>query len=603
MLRSLRLPLVAAAVFAAAGPAAAQPAGKNVTLPFPAKAPLVIAVAGWQKTTDRLAKMTAALPKAEAQKVRDGLELGIDKIFEGRKSDAVPGDRRIYAVVHDITKLGDDEPAFALLFPTTGYAEFKDTFLTAAERRTLGKAGRGVETVEASFKGEAKKFYLADLKDHVVVSPSEEVAAGYVGQYTRALSGQMGDLGPSFLAADAAVYVNMDVINDLYGDQIRQVKGLIDFGLQQAEQGGNLPGLDRKQIEMVKTLLTGFVQGVEDSTGILLAAEFRPEGLNLKVQAKFATETPTATALAGEAPTPLAGIGRMPKGLTIYGGSRFGKKIGDSFRGFAQQFAAPDGQDAAEARIVKQLEALGAAGAGAEYTGGTGPDAMLTVTEYKNAKKAAAALVGVYQAVPEGGKVQGVIVKDRPRVTDAAVEHKGFTFAEVKLSFDFAATVEALPEPAREATMANMKRLVKERMTLWVGTDGKVVATIAAADWRTAAQMLDEYTDGKAGIGADAGFKLARANLPADATAVYLAETGTTLAAMAEQAKAAMAAAPGGGRGGPRIGALRPVDGDPTYLGFALTMKPQAVGIDIFLPGTAMNVAARMLNDAFRKIE
>lgn len=602
MTRTLRLPLAAVAALALAGPAAAQPGGKNVSLPFPAKAPLVVAVNGWQKTTDRLTKMTAALPKNEAGKVRDALELGIDKIFDGRKSDAVPGDRRIYAVVHDFAKLSGDEPAFAVILPATGYADFKGTFLTAAERRTLGKAGKGVEKVDMTFGPETKTFYLADVKDHVVVSPSEEVAASYVGQYPRALSGQMGDLGATFLAADAAIYLNMNVINDLYGEQIRQVKGLIDFGLQQAEAQGALPGLDKKQVELVKTMLTGFVQGIEDAEGLLVAAEFRPEGLSLRAQAKFATETPTASSLAGETPSPLPGIGKMPKGLSVYGGSRFSKKMGDTFRGFTQQFAAGDGQDAAEARIVKLLAEVSAAGPGIDYSAGTGPDAMLSVTEYKAAKKAATALVGVYQAIPAGGKVQGVIVKDRPRVTEASVEHGKFTFSEVKLAFDFDATVEPLPEPLREPTINNMKRMVKEKMTIWVGTDGKSVATVYAPDWPSAAKLLDAHADGKAGIGDDAGFKLTRSNLPADASSVYLLETGTTLAMLADQAKAMAAATPGGGRNFP-LGKVRPVEGDATYMGFALTLKPHVVGVDLFVPGTAMNVAARMIGGALRRVE
>jgi hypothetical protein len=602
MPRTLRLLPAVVVALAAAGPAAAQPpGGKNVTLPFPAKAPLVVAVNGWQKSTERLTKMTAALPEAEAKKVREALELGLDKALEGRKTDAVPGDRRVYAVVHDFSKLGDEEPAFSVLLPVTSYAEFKRTFLTAAERGTLAKAGKGVESVTAALGQGERKLYLAELKDYVAVSPSEEVAAGYVGQYTRAQSGTMGpDMSVSFLAADAAVFLNMEVINDLYGEQIRQVKGLIDFGLQQAEMGGMLPGLDRKQVELLKTMFTGLLQGVEDASGLLLAVEFRETGLRLGVRTRFANESPTATALATETPSPLADIGRMPKGLAVYGGQRFSRKIGDTFRGFTQQFSAPDGQEGADTRITKMLDQVATSGPGAEYTAGVGADASITVTQYKAAAKAAAGLVGVYQAVPAGGKVSGVVTKEKTRVTEGAQKHRGFTFDEVRVAFDFPATVEALPENVRESTLANVKRMVRERMTYWVGTDGKAVATLTAPDWGAASKLLDEYLDGKEGIGAEDGFKLARTNLPADATAVYLAETSQTLTVLLDQAKAAMAAMPGGG---PPIGRLKTVEGEPTYVGFALTLKPQTAGIDLFVPGTAMNVATRMISGVFRRVE
>lgn len=603
MPRTLRFSLVAVAALAAAAPAAAQPpAGKNVTLPYPAKAPLVVAVNGWQKTTDRLTKMTEALPPAEAKKVKEALELGLDKAFEGRKTDAVPGDRRVFAVVHDFSKLNEEEPAFAVLLPVTSYGAFKGTFLTAAERGTLGRAGKGIDTVEAAFGGdEKKKLYLTDLKDYVVVTPSEEVAASYVGQYTRAQSGTMGpDLSASFLAADAAIFLNMDVVNDLYGEQIRQVKGLIDFGLQQAEMGGMLPGLDKKQVELVKTMFTGLLQGVEDAQGLLLAAEFRPEGLQFGVRTRFATDTPTSNALAGETASPLADIGKLPKGLAVYGGAKFGKTINDTFRGFTQQFAAPDGQEGTDAKITRLLDQLNAAGPGAEVSGSTGADAALTVTQYKAPKQAAAALVGAYQAVPAGGKIMGVVTKEKTRVTDDAQTHRGFTFAEVRLAFDFEKTVEALPEPVRESTVANMKRMAKERMTYWIGSDGKAVATLTAADWPAASKLLDAYLDGTAAVGSEAGFRAARSNLPANASAVYLAETGQLITLLLEQAKAATAAFPGGG---PPIGQVRPVQGEATFVGFALTLKPQTAGIDVFVPGTAMNVAARMLSGVFRRVE
>jgi hypothetical protein len=378
------------------------------------------------------------------------------------------------------------------------------------------------------------------------------------------------------------------------------VKGLIDFGLQQAEMGGMLPGLDKKQVELVKTMFTGLLQGVEDAQGLLLAAEFRPEGLQFGVRTRFATDTPTSNALAGETASPLADIGKLPKGLAVYGGAKFGKTINDTFRGFTQQFAAPDGQEGTDAKITRLLDQLNAAGPGAEVSGSTGADAALTVTQYKAPKQAAAALVGAYQAVPAGGKIMGVVTKEKTRVTDDAQTHRGFTFAEVRLAFDFEKTVEALPEPVRESTVANMKRMAKERMTYWIGSDGKAVATLTAPDWPAASKLLDAYLDGTAGVGAEAGFRAARSNLPATASAVYLAETGQLITLLLEQAKTATAALPGGG---PPIGQVRPVQGEATFVGFALTLKPQTAGIDVFVPGTAMNVAARMLSGVFRRVE
>ena len=42
---------------------------------------------------------------------------------------------------------------------------------------------------------------------------------------------------------------------------------------------------------MAKTMIGGMFQGIEDSKGIVLAAEFRPDGLNLRGQIRFADDT------------------------------------------------------------------------------------------------------------------------------------------------------------------------------------------------------------------------------------------------------------------------------------------------------------------------
>src|SRR5581483_10733688 len=66
MSHALRLPLAAAVLALAAGPAPAAPApdaGKNAVLPYPAKAPVVVHVNGLEQVRDRLGKaMTAAAP-------------------------------------------------------------------------------------------------------------------------------------------------------------------------------------------------------------------------------------------------------------------------------------------------------------------------------------------------------------------------------------------------------------------------------------------------------------------------------------------------------------------------------------------------------------
>lgn len=582
----------------AAAPAPA--AGANFSLPYPAKAPLVVHLNGFERARERLGKMLEALPPAEAKNVKAGLDFGMAQLLKDRKLDAVPKDGRIFFVLHDFTKLIEGEPAISLLIPVSSYKEFKETLLTAEERKSIEKGANGLESFNFAAVGDGEKLYLVELKNYVAVTPSKDTAEMYSGKYTPAQSAALGaDLGATFLNSDFSIYVNMDVINDLHGDQIRQGRAFMDFALGQAQ--GMVPGLGKEQLEMAKTVIGGIFQGVEDSKGIVLAAEFRAEGLNLRGQIRFADDTMSGDVLKAEKPTDLAGIAKLPKGLNTYGGSRFGKKFSDLGKKFAQDFLAGADDEKGAQRIAKLQTELAAAGPLGDYTASRTPEASITIAPYKDAAKATNATVSLYEGLASGGKFATIVLKDKPRVKAKAVSHRDFEFAEVQLSFDFAATVEAMPEPAREAALSQFKRLMNEKTTSWIGTDGKVMITLTAKNWDTAKGILDDYLDGKSGIGADAGFQAARKNLPAEASLLYLLETSQVVTLLVEQARAVGEQIPGGAF--PAIGKVKPVGGEPTYIGMALVLKPQIASVDLFVPGASMNVMAKMIAPLFRNIE
>lgn len=597
---SLAFALTTLGSSATAAPAPAT--GSNVPLPYPAKAPLVVHVNGFERVQERLTKMLDALPPAESKLVKKELEAGLAQLLKDRKLDAVPKDGRMFVVLHDFAKLVEGDPAVSVLLPITGYKEFKDSLLTAEERKTLEKAGNGIESMKSSAIGEEHTLYLVDLKGFVALTPSKEIAEVYAGKYTTAQSAAMGaDLASSYLAADVALYVNMDAINEMYGEQIRQFKGLIDFALGQAQNMGMIPGLGKKELEMAKTMIGGLFQGIEDSKGIVLAAEFRPEGLNFRAQVRFAEDTQSADIFKTEVPSALADLTKLPKGLSTYGGSKFGKKFTDLGKKFAQEFSVAEDDEKGLAQLEKLLAEVTAAGPQGDYSASNAPESSIGVTAYKSAEKAATALVKIYENMPAGGKFSGVVLKGKPKVKNEAATVGDFKFTEVNLTFDFAATVEALPEAAREAAMGQYKRLMKEKTSIWLGTDGKVVVQLTAKDWDTAKKLLEDYLSGKGGVGSDAGFQLARKNLPPEASLLYMFETSQVVTMLAEQAKAMGQAIPGGVF--PQIGNVKPVKGDATYIGIALTLKPQTATFDLFVPGTAMNVMTKMILPLFKKVE
>ena len=599
-----RTSLAAALVLALWPPAAPAAAPgdplQHVTLPYPAKTPIVVQVNGFEQARDRLNKMLAAAMPEEAPKVAKQLDTGLAALLNGRKLTAVPKDGRVFVVVQDIAKLTEDEPALGLFVPVTGYKAFRESFLTADEQKSYEKGGDGVDSVKTSATGNEATVYMVDLKEYVALTIDKGTADIYAGKFTKATTAALGtDLAGTFLNSDVCIFVNMDAINDQFGEQIRGFKGLLDFAFGQAGMGGQIPGLGKKQLEGMKAILAGIFQGLEDCRGLVIGVEFRPEGLNARFQARFAPDSLTGGTIKAEAPTPLAEIAGFPRGLTSYSGAKLGKKITDVFKMIGGEFAAADDDEAGTEAIEKLMAEIVKAGPGVEFAAGSPPAAGLTMTAYKDAPKAAAALVKLYQGLAAGGKISTLVLKDKPKVTDAAQKHSGFTFAQVNLAFDFEATVAALPEMVRETTMAALKRVANEKTTLWLGTDGKSVVTVTAKDWAAAAALLDDQLGGKATVGGEAGFKLTRKNLPATANLISLAETSQMIVGLAEQMKAVGDNIPGF----PAIGGVKPVKGEATYIGFAVVMKGDTATIDGFLPGTALNVARKMLMPLFKNIE
>ncbi|MBA4188968.1 MAG: hypothetical protein C0467_13305 [Planctomycetaceae bacterium] len=592
----------AALAIALAAPATnAADAKKGTALPFPAKAPIVVSINGYDTARGRLNKLlTAALPK-DAARVTKLLDGELDQLFEGRKLDDVRKDARGFVVLNDLASLIQDTPAVSVFVPVTKHKDFLKSFLTKEEFKTLDNGKDGVDSIKTAAFGEEQPAYLVDLKDYTAITLDKATAEAHAAKFATANSDQLGtDLAETFLKADLALYVNMDAINDQFGDQIREFKGLVDFALQQAAQQGALGSLNKKQIEAVKVILKGLVQGVEDSRGVVAAVELRPEGVFVRLQIRFSENSPSAKLLATEKPETMADIAKLPTGLGTYTAMKFGKAISEVVRDLGQEFATTDDDGKGAELLEQHLKAVADAGPGAEYSAALPPAASITVTAYKDADKAAKGLAKAFKAIGAGGRVNGIVVKSAPRVGDDAEKHAGFTFASVNLNFDFEASVAALPEMVRDATLEAFKRAVPEKAAQWIGSDGKVVVRVMAKDWEAAKKLIDQYLGGKATIGANAGFKKVREQLPAEANVLFIAEIESAINGLVAAMKPAADAIPGF----PQIGIVKKVEGgQPAYLGFAVTLKGEVATVTGFVPIASLETAAKMLESLFKKVE
>jgi hypothetical protein len=573
---------------------------KGAVFPYSAKAHAVVCLNGYDKAHDRLNAMLKAAFPDDAAKLTKELDTQLNKFLEGRKLTSLTKGARLFMVLSDLTALFENGDPFSVLLPVTSYKDFRESFLTKDELKSFDKGRDGVDSIKSSAIGEETTVYLIDLKEYVAITPDKGVADSYAAKYTPGSTEPMGpEAADSFLKADIALYVNMDAINEQFGDKIRGFRGLIDFGLQQAQQQGAIQGLNKKQLEAMKIGLKAIFQGVEDCRSIVLAAEFKPEGISARLHARFAENTPSVKLIKSEESTLLKELGKLPKGLNIYTEHRLVGQLGKFFNDMNKAFSTTEDDDKGTEIIEQQMKNLAEAGLNSQWSGAIIPNTSITVSNFKDPAKAVQANLKAYKAVAPGGQVSAVAVKTAPKVAEDAETHRGFKFAEIRLHFDFEATVAALPDGVRDAALESLKKSQSEKSSIWLGTDGKTVIQLSAKDWATAKTTLDKYLDAKETVSSDRAFQLTREQLPADATLVLIAETGSTISSIMDSAKGLGQALPGF----PQIGEVKAPKGDPTYVGLAIAMKGETIGISGFIPTKAMGVARQMLDGLFKNIE
>jgi hypothetical protein len=150
-----------------------------------------------------------------------------------------------------------------------------------------------------------------------------------------------------------------------------------------------------------------------------------------------------------------------------------------------------------------------------------------------------------------------------------------------------------------------LERMVGEEMKMWFGTDGKTYVAATAKDWKSAKAMIEEYTQGKQPLAKDDAFRLVRRNLPADATGMFLFDTGRCVYEIVEFARDMLQGIggliPGGAPGAMAIPVLPKPTGGAAYTGIALSLRPEVAKVDIFVPTTAVQQLRKLFSPLLEK--
>lgn len=584
-MKQLRWLLPAAAIFLMArADAAPLPDTPSPLARVPASAPIVAHLRGVEGARDHVqAFLDKALPEL-APLFKEFADNYLKNGVDGRKLRGLAKNGPHFLAFAEVPKPNMGEPKLALVLSVTNYQEFRDNILQDDERKNLKKE----DGIESTALSSGETIYFLDHKDHVIVTPSKEVAAAFVKKQPGLDRKVSKEQSARLLACDVGVYVNLDPIQKEYAEQIKQAKEFLEQTLKAAQEGGGGPiGPQEKALIAVggKVIAAAF-QALEDSQGVLYTAEFRPGAVAIHLESELRNGSATGRNFADSRLAAFPELARLPSGQLIYSAYLLGPTLSKAAGGLHFGiFGAVDDKEAdAQPKAIAQLIE---AGPGARVDGISLPTKAVRAWRFDDPAKAVAAQLKLLQSVQPGGQFEGGPAKEPPKVTVRAEKYVDFEMNAVEITWDLEKAVGGganIPEEMRKQMAEGMKKILGEKRRFWFGTDGKLVVQVNADRWEDARKLLDGYFRGQGGAGEDAGFKEARAELPAEASSIILMDPVRYGGLVVDFMKA--------------FGALPipiniPADAKPTYVGMGLTFQAERVSADFVITASAVKEVYR----------
>jgi hypothetical protein len=580
MSRLLLAALLLTTPLAAAPGDKAPPPGEDVLALASDKALIVLQVNGVERAQERLnALLKAAVPDL-ADKAAQNVREMLAELLEGRDLKALRGDGRLLITIADLDQAAD-KAGITFLFPVRTADAFKKDFLTEPERTSLKKDG---DLEQLKFEDQEVPFYLAELKDYVVVSADRDLTAAYTKGTVAGVSRRASrEVSRAFHAGDVSLFVNATAVQAKYGDQLKRYKALAETLLK----GEGIQGVNKGQMAQIKGVLDAAFQIVEDGTAAVLTVEFRPDGLRLLGLAQFGDKTPTATALQKYQLAPFEALGTLPAGQAVYSGSNLNLGSSEAAGVMAGGFTADDEDAPAKETLAGLLKDLRSSDHGLVLTAGNMLAAGgLEALSSKEAAKIVDARLKILKALTATGSFANVPLKGKPDIKENAEKVGGFSLHAATVKYDFDKATAELPAETRDATRASMKRaLGGDEARFWFGTDGKTVLQVTGPDWSVAKALAEGYLSGGTGIGKDEAFQFTRKQLPAEASMLAVLDAGRTAHSLLGLLRDTAGAVPGLPV---QLTDVKAPTGKAAYIGAAVVLTTGHGSFELFVPATAV---------------
>jgi len=213
--------------------------------------------------------------------------------------------------------------------------------------------------------------------------------------------------------------------------------------------------------------------------------------------------------------------------------------------------------------------------------------------EFADPQKAAAGLTKLLESLRPGDYYLYGVLKDKPEIKTRVVRYRNMDMTYTHVVYDLDKMLSDVSGPGRRPMLAGLKKMIGDGVSFWFGTDGRTFVQATGKDWVSAKRQLDQYFTSDGSAAKDEAFAAVRKELPAEANLIVLLDvvqfTGAALDYLRPLAETA-------GGTGPKLPAVK---GKSAYVGAALTLRPQRVDAELFVPSDAVTQLYKPLQPFF----
>ncbi len=465
----------------------------------PAGTHVVVHARALEPVADDLVAMVSAMSETLGQQIKPSVDAFTQQIRTQFNVQMVPPNTPVLALVMlpEFGPNGPGAPQIAVLLRSNNYDGLRAALSGQPARGDAGQIQEFPMGAQSAF-GIAKDDYVALSNDQALLQSlgNGESLADVLDPEAR----------EKLFSDDLGIYANLALVQENYEQLLRDgfdgFLNLMDMAIQQ--------GQNAQQIEAAKTMYRGLFDRFFDTQILTLSVDFDAARLSMDGLLTARDDSKLAQTFAAGSPASTTLLSQLPTGRAYYFFAHANPELMEQLTKLGQSMA---GQFGPAMMNVEAMEAINKAGL-IETAGGISFTSngfeQFTVSDYRDDAGALAATKAMYDGFEDQPMFKEATIEEN------ALEYGGFTLDRNTLVWDFQAMMAMQPNANAPGVDVKgmLESLLGEKMTVYNGSDGRVLLNVTGNDVDRVKAAIDAYKSGQNSLAQSRGFAELRDQLP-----------------------------------------------------------------------------------------